>query len=489
VSSGLLRFVGEGSDRSTASPYLDSGRYGVYFDIKIACGFGARIAPFGGTPVSDATAFGDRLDALVDRSHLTRMILDMIDIPTPTGSEEVFARHLGERFGELGMEITYQEVEPGRPNMIARLRGTGGGPSLMFNGHMDTTMVGDEPGLQIGQRNRPGIVDDEWVYGNGCSNMKGAFPAYYAAIKAIQGADVQLKGDIIVAGVVGEIEKAPIDQYQGCEFRGGGVGSRWLVMQGVTSDVAIIGEPTGMRLQPGNTGYLFAKLSTLGVTQHTWCKQNAVDALKKMRPLIDRLEEWEPTYQARHPHPFMMPRINIAAIQGGFPFKPSLSAPYCFLYVHVTMVPKTDINGVRQEMQQILDELAAEDPDFHGAIEIYLARNGYEIAMDHPLVGLVSNAHRAVLSDDPVFPEPNRYSVSSDGATLDEYGIASVTYGPGGINRQRQYQQYDKELGEILSVTNLVDTSKVYAQAAVELCSKSREEWVKETATFQPFRA
>jgi acetylornithine deacetylase len=439
--------------------------------------------------VRHGTAFPEALDRLVDRDALSRMILEMIDIPTPTGREEPFAKHLGERFAELGMEVTYQEMEPGRPNMVARLKGTGGGPSLMFNGHMDTTMVGDEPGLQIGQRNKPGIVDDEWVYGNGCSNMKGAFPAYYGAIKAVLDARIEPKGDIVVAGVVGEIEKAPIDQYQGCEFRGGGSGSRWLVMQGVITDVAIIGEPTGMRLQPGNTGYLFVKLGTYGVTQHTWCKQNAIDALKKMRPLIDRLEEWEPVYQQRHPHDFMMPRINIAAIQGGFPFKPSLSAPYCFLYVHVTMIPRTNINGVKQEIQEILDDLAANDPDFHGSVEVYLARNGYELSFEHPLVKAMAGAQQTVLDSDPVFPEPNRYSVSSDGATLDEYGIPAITYGPGGINRQRQYQQYDKELGEILSVTNLVDTTKVYAQAVADICTRDREEWLSETEQFQAFRA
>lgn len=437
--------------------------------------------------MSQQSSFGDRLGSLVDREASARMILEMIDIPTPTGHEETFAKYLGERFAELGMEITYQEVEVGRPNVIARLRGSGGGPALMFNGHMDTTMVGNEPGIQIGHRNKPGIVDGEWVYGNGCSNMKGAFPAYYGAIKAIRDEGIQLKGDIIVAGVVGEIEKAPIDQYQGCEYRGGGSGSRWLVMQGVTSDVAIIGEPNGMRLQPGNTGYLFVKLSTFGVTQHTWCKQHSVDALKKMRPLIDRLEEWEAVYQKRHPHPLMNPRINIAAIQGGFPFKPSLSAPYCFLYVHVTMVPNTNVNGVKQEIQDILDELAANDPDFNGSVEIYLARNGYELSLEHPLIGVMSDAHRSVLNEAPVFPEPNRYSVSSDGSTLDEYGIPAITYGPGGINRQREYHQYDKELGEILSVTNLVDTTKVYAEAAVDICSRDRDEWMAETEKFQRF--
>jgi acetylornithine deacetylase/succinyl-diaminopimelate desuccinylase-like protein len=260
-------------------------------------------------------------------------------------------------------------------------------------------------------------------------------------------------------------------------------------MQGVTTDFAIIGEPTGMRLQPGNTGYLFVKLATYGVTQHTWCKQNAIDALKKMRPLIDRIEEWEPIYQQRHPHAFMMPRVNVAAIQGGFPFKPSLSAPYCFLYLHVTVIPGTNLNDVKQEIQDILDDMADKDPEFQGSVEVYLARNGYELSFEHPLVKAMGAAHQTILNSDPVFPEPFRYSVSSDGATLDEYGIPAITYGPGGINRERQYQQYDKELGEILSVTNLVNTTKVYAQAIAQICGLDREDWLTQAKPFQRFQA
>jgi acetylornithine deacetylase len=440
--------------------------------------------------VVDRESFRGRLDSLVDREELAKMLLELVNIPSPTGKEEACARYLGERFAELGMEVKYQEMEPGRPNVVATLKGTGGGPSLMFNGHLDTTQVGDEPGLRLGQRNVSGVIDNEWIYGNGCSNMKAAFPAYYGAIKALRDAGIRLKGDIIVAGVVGEIEKAPIDQYQGPEYRGGGCGTRWLVLQGVTSDVAIIGEPTGLRIQPGNTGYLFVKLATYGITQHTWSKQNGIDALAKMRKVIERLEAWEPVYQQRHPHPRMKPRVGVSAIQGGFPYKPSLCpAPYCYLYIHVTMVPNTNINSVKQEIQDILDELAREDPEFKSDLEIYLARNGYEVALEHPLVKAMERAHRTVLGRENVWPEPYRYSVSSDGSTLDEYGIPAITYGPGGINRQREYSMFDRELGEILSITNLVDCTKVYALAALDLCNRDRAAWLEETRPYQRFQA
>jgi acetylornithine deacetylase len=437
----------------------------------------------------DMSALQGKLDSLIDRDELTRMLIELVDIPSPTGKEEACARYLGDRFKELGMEIQYQEMEPGRPNMIATLRGSGGGLSLMFNGHMDTTQVGDEDGLLLGQKNQSGILDGEWLYGNGCSNMKSAFPAYWGAIKALQQGGVELRGDIVMTAVVGEIEKAPIDQYQGCEFRGGGSGTRWLVQHGVTSDVAIIGEPNGLRVQPGNTGYLFVKIATKGVMQHTWSKQNGIDAIAKMRKVIDRLEEWEPIYERRHPHPFMKPRIGIGAIQGGFPFKPSLCpAPFCYLYMHVTMVPNTNINSVKAEIQEILDDLAAKDREFAGGIEIYLARTGYEVSLEHPLVRAMESAHRAVSGKENVWPEPYRYSVSSDGSTLDEVGVPAITYGPGGINRQREYSQFDNKYGEILSLTNLVDCTRAYALAAADLCNRDRAQWIKDTQRFQRFQ-
>ena len=426
----------------------------------------------------DLTAFRSRLDGLVDRDELRDFLLGCVAIPSPTGREEPMARYLAERFAELGMEVELQDVEPERPNVVARLRGTGGGPTLMFNGHMDTSVVGDEPGLQMGNRNVSGVIDDEWVYGNGSSNMKAAFPAYYGAIKAIRDAGVKLKGDIVVAAVVGEIEQAPIDQWQGRDYRGGGVGTRWLLLQGVLADLAIIGEPNGLRVQPGNTGYVFARISTFGIGSHTWSKENGVDAIAQMLRIVERLHAWEADYQARHPHPRMNVRIGVSGIQGGFPYKPSLTpSPYCFLYLHVTTLPNQDLLGVRDEIDAVLDELRSDDPQLNAEVRLYLARPGYEIPQDHALVSSMRAAHEAVLGTPSEWPAPNRYSVSSDGSILAEYGIPAVTYGPGGFNRGGDYNTFDAQLGEILSITRLVECTKVYALTAVDLCSRDRGAW------------
>jgi len=157
--------------------------------------------------------------------------------------------------------------------------------------------------------------------------------------------------------------------------------------------------------------------------------------------------------------------------------------------MHVTMVPNQNIESVKAEIQEILDDLAAKDREFKSDIEIYLARTGYEVALEHPLVQAMVTAHRTATGEENTWPEPYRYSVSSDGSTLDDYGVPAITYGPGGINRQREYSMYDSKLGEILSLTNLVDCTKAYALAAADLCNRDRDQWLKETRKYQRFQA
>ena len=107
----------------------------------------------------------------LDRAHLVEMTRDLADIVTITGEEAPVAEYLGREFERLGMEVEYQEVEEGRPNVIGTLRGSGGGPALMFNGHMDHF---DNP--------EPTRVTQDRVYGRGLVNMKCAFPCYITAV-------------------------------------------------------------------------------------------------------------------------------------------------------------------------------------------------------------------------------------------------------------------------------------------------------------------
>src|SRR5438132_11454466 len=145
----------------------------------------------------------------IDRDRLVQTASSLVDVHSVTGDEEPMARRMVELFDELGLQVQWQQVEDGRANALGTWAGTGGGKSLMFNGHMDTSYSGREPWL----RGVPGFqpkafVEDGRLYGLGISNMKGALACYVEAVRTLQAAGVRLRGDLLIAAVCGEIEKA-----------------------------------------------------------------------------------------------------------------------------------------------------------------------------------------------------------------------------------------------------------------------------------------
>ena len=118
----------------------------------------------------------------VDREHIVEMACNLANIVSITGDEENVARYLGSEFEKLGMNVEYQYVEDGRPNVIGTLKGTGGGATLMFNAHMDHFDAPQET-----------VVDEDRIYGRGLVNMKAAFPCYIEAVSALQKAGATLK--------------------------------------------------------------------------------------------------------------------------------------------------------------------------------------------------------------------------------------------------------------------------------------------------------
>ena len=173
----------------------------------------------------------------VDRERIVELACNLANTVSITGDEENVAKYLGSEFEKLGMKVEYQYVEDGRPNVIGTLKGIGGGATLMFNAHMDHFDAPQET-----------VVDEDRIYGRGLVNMKAAFPCYIEAVAALQKAGAKLKGDLIISGVVGEIEKAQVGRFHGKEYRGAGVGARYLMDHGVMADMCIIGEPTGLQL-------------------------------------------------------------------------------------------------------------------------------------------------------------------------------------------------------------------------------------------------
>lgn len=423
-----------------------------------------------------------------DEAAMVRVAADLVNIASPTGREDPIANYVARSFADLGMHIETQEVEPGRHNVIARLKFPRPGPTLMFLAHLDVNTHSDykpseldvddrsvdkfpeaATSMPVGFRNEA-TVEDGWIFGNGISNMKCAFAGFWSALQMLRDSQAQLCGEIVVAGVVGEIEKAPVDMWQGRAYRGGGLGARFLVHHGVTADFCINGEPTGLRLQTGNAGYLFVRIGVKGSSQGTHTKAMAIDPIPKAFRIHQALQSWETEYIARHKHPMMAPLVNVGAIHGGYPYKASLAAPFCNLYVHINLLPGQRIIDVRRDLEQLVDQLREGDKDLEASVDIYLASNGHMVEDSHPIVRAVADAHREVFGTEPERPDPARYSVSSDNSPLAEFGIPGVTYGAGGITRNGEYAGYERGIGPVgVRIENLRSCARVYAAAAMRL--------------------
>ena len=236
----------------------------------------------------------------IDKKRLVEWASRAISIPSFTGSEGEMASFMAETFDEIGLAVQWQQVEQGRANVVGTLSGAGGGSSLMFNGHMDTSYSGREPWLAHvpGFQPEP-FVRDGRLYGLGISNMKGALACYVEAVRALQDAGVTLRGDVLIAAVCGEIEKTQYLDAQGAEFRGYAAGTRYLVSHGGVADMCLLGEPTEGKVVLGHFGSLWLRVSTQGNFIHTAFSEGKRDqnSILRAHAVLDAVTEWIPTWE------------------------------------------------------------------------------------------------------------------------------------------------------------------------------------------------
>jgi acetylornithine deacetylase len=401
----------------------------------------------------------------IDRDRLVEWASRAISIPSFTGSEEAMAAFMAEAFRELGLAVQWQQVEEGRANVVGTLKGAGAGPALMFNGHLDTSYSGREPWLAHvpGFQPEPFVREDR-LYGLGISNMKGALACYVEALRALEAAGVRLRGDLIVAAVCGEIEKAQYGDAQGSEFRGYATGSRHLVTHGGVADMCILGEPTEGKVVLGHFGSLWLRISTRGNFIHTAFSEGKRDqnSIVRMREVLDAVLEWIPSWEDDPENSFRGAKaiVNVGALQGGFGWRVSRTPHRTDLFLDVRVPPGKPMPAARNQVLELVRELDRRFPDYGVEGEVYVTAPGSEIAENHPLVAALDESHTAVFGRSP---ERDVTRWFSDASVLTRYGIETVNYGTStGL--------LDTEYGENLEIDGLVKTAEVYARAAQRVC-------------------
>jgi acetylornithine deacetylase/succinyl-diaminopimelate desuccinylase-like protein len=401
----------------------------------------------------------------IDRERLVETASSLIDVHSFTGDEQRMGELMVSLYEDMGLATQWHQVEDDRANALGTWAGAGGGPTLMFNGHMDTSYSGQEPWLKhVPGFQAKAFVEDGRLYGLGISNMKGALSCYVEAVRALQDAGVRLRGDVLIAAVCGEIEKTQYGDAQGGQYRGYAAGSRYLVTHGGVADMCLLGEPTEGKVVLGHFGALWLRIRVHGNFIHTAFSEGKKDqnSILRMHDVLTAVQEWIPTWEDDPSNAYRGAKaiVNVGAIEGGFGWRVSRTPHHSDLFLDVRVPPTKAMGVARREVLDFVRSLASRFPDYGVEGEVYVTAPGAEIDEGHELVQAVDDAHAKVFGSKP---ERDVTRWFSDASALSRYGIPTLNYGTStGL--------MDVELGENLEIEGLVRTAETYALVAQRVC-------------------
>ncbi|WP_235714585.1 peptidase [Neobacillus dielmonensis] len=308
----------------------------------------------------------------------------------------------------------------GNPNLVAVLKGTGGGRSLILNGHIDVVPVGD---LNNWDRDPfSGWIESGKLYGRGTTDMKGGTVALLMALESIVATGVKLKGDVIFQSVI--------------EEESGGAGTLAAVLRGYQADGALIPEPTNMKLFPKQQGSMWFRITVSGKAAHGGTRYEGVNAIEKAQRVIERLLQLEKDRNANINDPLYenisipIP-INIGKIQSGD--WPSSVPDKAIIEGRMGVAPDETIAAAQQEMENCLQELNEQDEWFvlHPlTLEWFGGRwQPGKLETSHPLMQELSKGFKQVMGKAPMI-EASPWG--TDGGILSSVGNTPVVvFGPG----------------------------------------------------------
>ena len=407
----------------------------------------------------------------IDRDELAQLGCDLTSIPSPTGQEKAIGEFILNWFDANGIKAVRQDVEFDRPNAVGVVKGDGTGLSLGFNGHTDTSFTGTEEDRRMVAIMEPeselkGKIVNGKVQGLGISNMKGGVAAFMMAGKALKKSGVKLKGDVILAAVVGEISRTPIGPWQTKEYRGEGAGTRHLLTHGMHSDYAVCADGSDLNIVWTQNGVVQVKIQTFGKAEAAWGSNREthpmmkMNAIVRMTKIIEAVERWGTEFEAKYvynsPTGPLYPKVNIGGIEGGAPYRPNYFPGVCAIYVDIRMPPQVRPVQIQHELEKTL---TATGLDYQ--LDIYKTLLGYEGKNVEPLVKSAEEVYQHLFGQ-KIRPEaPDRASIWTDTNVYNELGIPAIKIGP----RGRRIGPRNEEI----EINTMVNAAKLYALMALDI--------------------
>jgi acetylornithine deacetylase/succinyl-diaminopimelate desuccinylase family protein len=348
----------------------------------------------------------------VDGDRLIERLQTLVRIPSenPPGEEAAAAAATASMCEELGLKAELHEVEPNRPSVIAEWTGAPG-PTVTYCSHIDVVPVGDVALWEDDPFS--GAVRDGVMHGRGTSDAKGPCAAALEAVAALRAEGFEPQGTLQLAFVADE---------EAMGFKGAG----YLVESGVMRpDVAVVGEPTSLRVVRAQRGPCWFRLTTRGLAGHGSAPERGVNAVKHMAEILLHLEDTLPDIS----HPLLGgPTLSVGTIRGGE--KVNIIPAGCVIEVDRRTVPGETEGSVIANVEEAIEMARRRFPDIDAHIEIPFSGRPFEVPESAPVVQAAVRATSEVTGKDA---DVIGFRGASDARFIAEAGADVIVFGPGDI--------------------------------------------------------
>jgi acetylornithine deacetylase len=374
---------------------------------------------------------------------------------TETPGERALAEHMVGVMSALGLEAYLMPVEGDRVNAIGIWRGTGGGKSLLFNGHLDTNPVTE--GWTVDPWG--GLVDDRFIYGIGVSNMKAGDASSLCAVRTLIENGVRLKGDVILTYVIGELQ--------------GGIGTLRAVESGLKADYFINSEPSDLAAITMHAEAFTFVIELEGITRHLSKREEAVDAIRAACDLVPELTALTFSDVPSDAHRSIN-RVHVGTIHGALgrdlhEWRPPQVADFVRLTGSGRYGPGQTEDNALADIRRVLGGLMQRWPGLKATVETRKSAGrpimpAFEVARDSRIVTALNGAYEAIRGEaQPTGPlTPTGFYGTDAGHLYAAGGMEGVVCGPGG--------RYNTMPDERVDIPDYLDMIRIYLLTICDIC-------------------
>lgn len=413
----------------------------------------------------------DKVDASKD--HAIKFLQDMVAIPSVTGDEAAIQKHMSGYLRDIGLEVDMWETDwealkkhpgyrpvdlgyEGRPNIVAKLKGTGGGRSLLLNGHTDVIPVGNGEGWSDNPWSAK--IENGRIYGRGSCDMKSGVASHVLAVQYLKELGLTPKGDVLINIVIDEEVS--------------GHGTLDTVIRGYSADAGISGETSDLGVQPACIGRIWFQIDVEGKPAGIQQRYMGISAIELGYKIVKAVQELEDHRVATVKHPLYPSAIDsLPCIIGSFQAGnyPSAFPASAVLKGSIGTVPGEDHEGVKQSLVKKIAEVAAQDPWMkdHPPVVRFVGYDAEasEIPVNHPIVDIVSRTYTEVTGKQPVI---SGRQGAADTRFLNKYAdTPTVIFGPGSTAIMHANDEY-------VSIDDYLAAIKVMALSIYDWCNTAK---------------